>query len=268
MNKFILLLSLLFLPFLMFGCLTPEPGPGTGNGTQGTGNLSAQYGDVVTVDYTLRVDGVVLDTSSITVAKAEGIYDPTRSYSPLTFGMLLNGQIIPGFVNGILGMQAGQTKNFTVAPADGYGVSDPSKISLTPRYYNKSIFEDTPRSYFEVSNMTIEIGKVFPSEFGYISIENFTNETVTIRYLASPGHKFSMFGIPQTVVNVTNDTMILRSDLEANNTYMFTDIQSGKQIPIRVTQADNETITIDDNHPLAGKDLDYEVTIRSIANQK
>jgi FKBP-type peptidyl-prolyl cis-trans isomerase 2 len=267
MEKSFILLGLLFLPFLLFGCLEPNTLPDTGKGTQTTGNLTAQYGDTLTVDYTLRVNGTALDTSQINVAKAEGIYDPTRSYGPFTFNMLLNGQLIPGFVNGILGMQVGESKNFTVAPADGYGLVDPSKISTSPRYYNKSIFEQTPRSYFDENNITVEVDKVFPSEFGYISIHNFTNDTVTIRYLASAGHQFTMFGIPQTVINVTNETMLLRTDMEANNTYMMIDIQTGAQMPLRVTHADNETITVDDNHPLAGKELDYEVIVRSISKQ-
>lgn len=261
MNRHFILTGLLLLPLLLFGCI----GPDNGNNSQGAGNISAQYGDVVTVDYTLKVDGEVIDTSMLSVAKANGIYDPDRSYSPLTFSMLLNGYVIPGFVNGILGMQVGEAKNFTVAPADGYGAIDQSKISIMPRYYNKSVFEEVPMSFFELNNITVEAGEVFSSEAGYVGIENYTNDTVTIRYIFSIGHKFAMFGIPQTVVNITNDTMLLRSDMEENKTYLLKDAATGQTIPLRVAHADEESITLDDNHHLAGKELDYEVIVRSVA---
>lgn len=38
----------------------------------------------------------------------------------------------------------------------------------------------------------------------------------------------------------------------------------GQQIPLVVTEVTEETITVDANHPLAGKDLTFELTLQSI----
>ena len=126
MRGSLVLFGLLILPLLFFGCLDTS----TGNGTQNTTNLTAQYGDTLTVDYTLRVDGVVKDTTSVSVAKTAGLYSANKSYQPFSFKMLLGSNTIDGFVNGILGMKIGQTKNFTISPVDGYGLSDQSTILI------------------------------------------------------------------------------------------------------------------------------------------
>jgi FKBP-type peptidyl-prolyl cis-trans isomerase 2 len=38
----------------------------------------------------------------------------------------------------------------------------------------------------------------------------------------------------------------------------------GQQIPLRITKVDKETLTIDLNHPLAGKDLNFSIKILEI----
>ncbi len=41
--------------------------------------------------------------------------------------------------------------------------------------------------------------------------------------------------------------------------------QDGSPIPVRVTEVTTETITLDANHPLAGKDLTFEIELVAIA---
>lgn len=265
MKKYILIFALLVLPVLFFGCL--DTGPKTGNGTPGTQNLTAQYGDNVTVDYSLRVDGKVIDTSLINVAKNAGIYYANRSYQPLTFQMILGGTVIKGFVNGVLGMKVGDSKNFTIAPADGYGLADPKMITNMSRYYNMSVFEEVPVSYFKGKNITLSNSTVFPTEIGYVAVHNITNSTVTLRYLLSQGNQFALYGLPQTVLNITNYTMLIRFDMQENKTYLITDPFTNKKTYAKVTYADNQTIVLDENPPLAGKELDFEVTLRSITRK-
>ena len=38
----------------------------------------------------------------------------------------------------------------------------------------------------------------------------------------------------------------------------------GKPIPVRVIEVDEETVTIDANHPLAGKDLNFEIEVVAV----
>jgi FKBP-type peptidyl-prolyl cis-trans isomerase 2 len=41
--------------------------------------------------------------------------------------------------------------------------------------------------------------------------------------------------------------------------------QSGQPVPVKVTNIDQEKITLDANHPLAGKDLIFDITLVEIA---
>ena len=80
-------------------------------------------GHVVTLGYTLTVDGRVIDTS-------EG-----AGNAPVVF---IQGteQVVPGLENALYGMAVGDSKNVVVLPAEGYGEYDPEA------------FDDVPRSEF------------------------------------------------------------------------------------------------------------------------
>jgi FKBP-type peptidyl-prolyl cis-trans isomerase SlyD len=74
---------------------------------------------VVLIHYTLTNDaGEVLDSSS--------------GREPLAY-LQGHGNIIPGLENALAGKQAGDKLDVHVAPADGYGVHDPSLIQQVPR---------------------------------------------------------------------------------------------------------------------------------------
>ena len=266
MKKILLLPVFLALILLLAGCTQQNPQPPVANGSVSqNATLTAQYGDNVTVDYTLRVDGKVLDTSDMGAAKQAGIYSQNRSYQPISFQLLLDNGLINGFVNGILGMKVGETKSFTVAPADGYGPVNSSKIMNMSRYYNMSVFEDVPMDYFIAKNITVKKNAIFPTAFGFVAIENYTNDTVTIHYMLQPGQQFAYAGFPESVVNITNDTLFIRYDVEENKSYQITDPVTGQPRLIKVTHADNETVVLDENSPLAGKELDFDVTLRALS---
>ena len=77
-----------------------------------------QDGQVVSMDYTLHVDGELLDTS-----EKEG---------PLEF-LQGHSNIIPGLERELYGMKIGDSKKVTVSPQDGYGELDPSAFMDVPR---------------------------------------------------------------------------------------------------------------------------------------
>ncbi len=80
--------------------------------------LKVQDGQVVSMDYTLSVDGEILDTSA--------------GHSPLEF-LQGAGNIIPGLEQELYGMALGESKNVIVQPEDGYGVLDPDAFVNVPR---------------------------------------------------------------------------------------------------------------------------------------
>jgi len=79
---------------------------------------TVQDGQVVSMDYTLHVDGEVMDTS--------------EGHEPLEFiqGM---GHIIPGLERELYGMAVGDSKKVDVAAIDGYGELDPDAFADVPK---------------------------------------------------------------------------------------------------------------------------------------
>jgi FKBP-type peptidyl-prolyl cis-trans isomerase SlyD len=73
---------------------------------------------VVTLDYTLTVEGEVVDTS--------------RGSMPIQF---IQGQqqIIPGLEQELYGLSVGETKEVTIAPEQGYGRVDPENFAEVPK---------------------------------------------------------------------------------------------------------------------------------------
>lgn len=89
-----------------------------------------ENGQVVSMEYTLKVDGEILDSSS--------------EAGPLQF-LVGHDNIIPGLEKEMLGMKIGESKEVIVSPADGYGEFD------------ESAFVDVSRSEFP-EDMKIEQG--------------------------------------------------------------------------------------------------------------
>jgi FKBP-type peptidyl-prolyl cis-trans isomerase SlyD len=80
--------------------------------------LTVADGLVVSLDYTLRLDdGQVIDSS-----------DGREAFQFLQG----RGQIIPGLEKALYGMVVGEEKEVEVAPADGYGETDPDAYQRVP----------------------------------------------------------------------------------------------------------------------------------------
>jgi FKBP-type peptidyl-prolyl cis-trans isomerase SlyD len=75
-------------------------------------------GQVVSMEYTLWVDGEILDTSD--------------GQGPLQF-LAGSGNIIPGLEREMLDMKIGDEKEVTVTPEDGYGEFDEDAFMEVPR---------------------------------------------------------------------------------------------------------------------------------------
>jgi FKBP-type peptidyl-prolyl cis-trans isomerase SlyD len=80
--------------------------------------LKVQDGHIVSMDYTLHVDGEVLDTSA--------------GHEPLEF-LQGAGNIIPGLEESLYGMAIGENKKVAIAPEDGYGELDSEAFMDVPK---------------------------------------------------------------------------------------------------------------------------------------
>jgi FKBP-type peptidyl-prolyl cis-trans isomerase SlyD len=79
---------------------------------------TVEDGVVVTLDYTLKVDDQVVDTSEDT--------DPIQFIQG-------QGHIIPGLERELYGMSIGENKNIVVSAAEGYGEVEPDAGMEVPR---------------------------------------------------------------------------------------------------------------------------------------
>ncbi len=81
-------------------------------------DLKVQEGFVVSINYTLHVDGELIDSS--------------QGNEPLEF-LQGAGNIIPGLEDELYGMKIGENKKVTVAPEDGYGELDEEAFVEVPK---------------------------------------------------------------------------------------------------------------------------------------
>ncbi len=89
-------------------------------------------GDVVRFDYTLWVDGKLLETSEEAVAKANGIQREGRGYKPVTV-TLGASQIIKGLESHIRSHgKPGVPVKADIKAEDAYGPRDPKKVQTIP----------------------------------------------------------------------------------------------------------------------------------------
>ena len=120
---------------------------------------TVQEGVVVSMDYTLRVDGEVLDSSD-----DAGLLQFLAGHD----------NIVPGLEREMIGMKIGESKDVVVSPEDGYGEFD------------EEGFMDVPRSEFP-SDMQIEEGVELnvtdeDGENQYARVESVNDETVRLDF--------------------------------------------------------------------------------------
>ena len=258
-------------------------------------------GDIIKVDYIGRLeDGTIFDTSLEEVAREAGLYDPLRSYKPLQF-KVGSGQMIPGFDRGVIGMKVNETKNITIPPEEAYGEYDPEKVNVVPRTFEIPLEETFNRTLeMPLYNFNMTFGREYavgerlkvPGSQIYVIVENITESAVTVSYDLEEGDTFPFRDQwNETVIRANETTITVRHEIAVGDNVtlpnspwssIVTAIR-GKNATLRAEEilepeiqtpfgtmrvSMNETnITIDRNHPLAGKTLTFTVTVREILRE-
>jgi len=120
---------------------------------------TVQKGVVVSMEYTLKIDGEVIDSS--------------QGQDPLEF-LAGHSNIISGLEREMLGMKVGDSKDVVVPPEDGYGE------------YNEEAFLDVPSRQFP-QDMKVEEGLELTvrddsGQARYARIESVEGETVRLNF--------------------------------------------------------------------------------------
>ncbi len=121
--------------------------------------LIVSEGKSVKVNYTLTVDGKVIDSS--------------KGRAPLQFKVGSHA-MIPGFEKAVMGMKVGQKKSFKVKPEEGYGPEDPKAIREIPK-------KDLPHEITPKAGMTLyaqgKDGQRFP-----VRVEEVKKDVVVMNF--------------------------------------------------------------------------------------
>jgi FKBP-type peptidyl-prolyl cis-trans isomerase 2 len=84
-------------------------------------------GDIVTLDYEGRTDGILFDTTLEKVAKKEDALVENRKYAPITV-IVGEGRLVPGLENDLKKAKMGKVTEIKIAPEDAYGPRDTKLI--------------------------------------------------------------------------------------------------------------------------------------------
>jgi len=190
-----------------------------------------ELGDTVQVDYTGKLpDGTVFDTSDPEVAKSAGLYQEGRPYQPLPVVMGAQS-VIKGFEDGLFGMKVGENRTLTIAPEDGYGPSDPTKIDVIPQLNDIPATQtfmreiDVPAIQFNMTFGTdYKVGDIIPIPDSSINITVIEiGENVKMSYDMEVGDIVDSGETLWTdeVVEVNSSHIVVKHDVEVGDVIQF-----------------------------------------------
>ncbi len=83
-----------------------------------------------------------------------------------------------------------------------------------------------------------------------------------LRFVVPPAEGYGEYD-PEAQQQVDKSAFPPGMPVEAGQQFLATD-QSGAQRPVRISNVEGDTVTIDLNHPLAGEDLDFDVKVTDV----
>jgi len=264
-----------------------------------------EIGDCVEVNYIGRyqVNNTVFDTSYEDVAKAEGLYDSTRSYQPLkifvdpTGNMTVpsgyeeySSSMIPGFIKGLIGMSIGENKTIIVPPEEGYGTwemsiegvsNESSNESLSfPLDYVENLTENMSKAEFQYFFPNVTLNKSTVFDYGKVvfgkeniinaTILNITDENITYRLQIENGTSFELPGYGFNVTfYVINESFYTRHfDFKMNDTFtIYSPYGTRAHFKVMSINATHARMAINVRSPKLGlvdQTLVYELNVTKI----
>ncbi|KYK31944.1 MAG: hypothetical protein AYK18_05625 [Theionarchaea archaeon DG-70] len=138
-------------------------------------------GDTIVLNYTISINGVIVDTSIEDIAQKANIFDQDRTYEPLVIvigGKSEEGTVAPPAVEEkLLGMKVGEEIVIRVYPHEAYGYWNPQKL------VNMSIQEFTEETGLDpIVGQTYQLGNTF------FTIYQVTKEQVYLDF----NHRFAV----------------------------------------------------------------------------
>ncbi len=257
-SSFIFLLLALFL-FLTAGCVSKPPE----DGSEVIESPEVEEGDVVLVNYIQRVydTGELVATSfgdiarDQKVAKSKG-FQEAESYGPIN--ITVGSGIMPTVEDAMIGTRIGDEKEILIPPEDAYGNRLSELIRVIPRVAVLPKIVEVPVGEFD---KTLEIGEYVQLKYWQAKVVEVTDDYVALRNEPDDGSTINAkYGPAAVTVNATHVITTLTPVIDS-----IVDTPFG---PAKVMDYDDTIVTLDHNHPLAGKTLLFEVRIEGIEKSK
>ncbi len=252
----------------------------------------ASTGSVVTLNYTLHTDsatGPIQETTLQSVAVSSGLYKTGSTYQPFQVA-LGQGQVIPGFEQGLMGVKKGEKKMIKVIPSEGYGrpVTVP-KEQIAPEFTltrEKKMFEDVLTQTIEKSQFPADMqAKVMAAKVGdtltgannsIAKVSEVSSGSITLA-IANTGNPFYKKALTIGAMATSSGADFKILSINGNNvTLQITNKESpfyGKSFAvgesatpkngskITIQEIGDKTVTILADHPFMAKDLYFDVEI-------
>lgn len=227
-------------------------------------SVKVKIGDTVSVDYVGKLDnGTIFDTSIQIVGEQAGLN--RAQYQPLEF-KVSSGQVIKGFDEAVIGMAKGEVKTVVITPENAYGQPDPKLfLQLNRELEIQKISKLDIASYKQYFNSEPIVGKEFSSQGlpWKLKVTKIEGNMTYVENVANTGDAVKLPGTTwDSIVTVMNETLKIIQNPKLGDYVSFPTEQgvvSGK-----VSEVTTDKYTIDANHPLAGKSLTFEITLREI----
>jgi len=202
-------------------------------------------GSRVQVDYTLRVESggvlTVVDTSRESEATDAIKSAKSNIFAPLDF-IMGGGQMLPAFEEELMGMKAGESKQFTLSAEDGYGGAYQSE------WVNEELFQP------------IITQKVEKYQTTSVNTTYWTNNGKDVPQVGESVSDESVTGV---VLSVNNDIVLVRIEVNFAEIFGsgFTEVGdvtevNGNTVTLKSIDLDGITVDIDNSRsPFAGKEI-------------
>ncbi|MBP9779690.1 FKBP-type peptidyl-prolyl cis-trans isomerase [Candidatus Gracilibacteria bacterium] len=251
-------------------------------------------GSLTSLNYILRdgsPDGKILETTIESVAKSNNLYLSGMEYKPYQV-VIGSRTTIVGFEKGLLGMKKGEKKLIQVSPEEGYGTTpqpqEIAKSKIAPvmtMTQPMSAFADTITETVNKSELNEElkqsqVGKTITGQDGSVAkvvavtenditfeIENKSNPFY--KKQIAPGMVAEDDSVAFKIVSIENDQVnleitnkmspFLNKKFAVGESVSFP--QGGK---ITITGITDEVVSFNEEHPMMGKTLYFDVEILDI----
>lgn len=222
-----------------------------------------ENGDTVVINYIERVKDTneLVATSYSDLARDPAIqkamgYVEAEQYGPIN--ITVGSGTLPAVEDALVGMRIGEEKEVLIPSREAYGERLSELIRVIPRVAILPRIIEVPLTEFE---KTPTVDSYVQLRYWRARVIEVTNESIALRNEPEEGSVIqTIYGPAQVKTNTTHVMTILNPVAGS-----FVDTPFGLA---RIASYDDDTVTLDHNHPLAGKSLTFTFKIEGIEKLK